>query len=96
MSADSSGRSSTTAGSSGKSAAWLYGKGAKEQERMDYLEFIARVTSPLPDKGQVTVHYYGLYANAHRGKKVMTIHFQKSHKRSNKTNLFIHTNSAWS
>jgi hypothetical protein len=37
-------------------------------ERMDYLEFIARVTSHIPDKGQVTVRYYGLYANAHRGK----------------------------
>ena len=38
------------------------------QETMDYLEFIARVTSHIPDKGQVTVRYYGLYANAHRGK----------------------------
>jgi hypothetical protein len=45
-----------------------YGKGAGEMERMDYLEFIARVTSHIPDKGQVTVRYYGLYANAHRGK----------------------------
>jgi hypothetical protein len=45
-----------------------YGKGAGEMERMDYLEFIARVTSHIPDKGQVTVCYYGLYANAHRGK----------------------------
>ena len=35
---------------------------------MDYLEFIARVTSHIPDKGQVTVRYYGLYASAHRGK----------------------------
>jgi hypothetical protein len=35
---------------------------------MDYLEFIARVTSHIPDKGQVTVRYFGLYANAHRGK----------------------------
>jgi len=34
---------------------------------MDYLEFIARVTSHIPDKGQVTVRYYGLYDNAHRG-----------------------------
>ncbi len=33
---------------------------------MDYLEFIARVTSHIPDKGQVMVRYYGLYANAHR------------------------------
>jgi len=40
----------------------------QEMEVMDYLEFIARVTSHIPDKGQVTVRYYGLYANAHRGK----------------------------
>ena len=26
------------------------------------------VTSHIPDKGQVTVRYYGLYSNAHRGK----------------------------
>ena len=47
---------------------YRYGKEAREVERMDYLEFIARVTSHIPDKGQVTVRYYGLYANAHRGK----------------------------
>ena len=35
---------------------------------MDYLEFIARVISHIPDRGQVTVRYYGLYGNAHRGK----------------------------
>ena len=35
---------------------------------MDYPEFIARVTSHIPDTGQVTVRYFGLYANAHRGK----------------------------
>ena len=35
---------------------------------MDDLEFIARVTSHIPDKGQVMVRYYGLYSNAHRGK----------------------------
>jgi hypothetical protein len=47
---------------------YRYGKEAGELERMDYLQFIARVTSHIPDKGQVTVRYYGLYANAHRGK----------------------------
>jgi Putative transposase len=52
---------------------YRYGKDAKETERMDYLEFIARVTSHIPDKGQVTVRYYGLYANAHRGKVKKTI-----------------------
>ena len=47
---------------------YRYGKGAKDQEKMDYLEFVARVTFHIPDKGQVTVRYYALYANAHRGK----------------------------
>ncbi len=42
---------------------YRYGKEAKDLERMDYLEFIARVTLHIPDKGQVTVRYYGLYAN---------------------------------
>ena len=47
---------------------YRYGKGAAELETMDYLEFIARVTSHIPDKGQVMVRYFGLDANAHRGK----------------------------
>ncbi len=47
---------------------YRYGKEPGEVERMDYLKFIARVTSHIPDKGQVTVRYHGLYANAHRGK----------------------------
>ena len=47
---------------------YRYGKEGEEEERMDYLEFIARVTSHIPDMGQVTVRYYGLYANAHRGR----------------------------
>jgi len=47
---------------------YRYGEKGVEQETMDYLEFIARVTSHIPDKGQVMVRYYGLYANAHRGK----------------------------
>jgi hypothetical protein len=42
---------------------YQHGLGAGEQETMDYLEFIARVTSHIPDKGQVMVRYYGLYAN---------------------------------
>jgi len=47
---------------------YRYGQDARDEETMDYLEFIARVTSHIPDKGQVTVRYYDLYANAHRGK----------------------------
>jgi len=36
---------------------YLYGKDNPSQETMDYLEFIARVTSHIPDKGQVMVRY---------------------------------------
>lgn len=43
---------------------YRYGKEAKDLERMDYLEFIARIVTHIPDKGQVTVRYYGLCANA--------------------------------
>lgn len=45
-----------------------HGEDGAELERMDYLELIARVTSHIPDKGQVMVRYHGLYANAPRGK----------------------------
>jgi ribosomal protein S27E len=47
---------------------YRHGDAGAELERMDYLELIARATSHIPDKGQVMVRYYGLYANAHRGK----------------------------
>jgi len=44
---------------------WGRDGAGQETEVMDYLEFIARVTSHIPDKGQVMVRYYGLYATAH-------------------------------
>jgi len=44
------------------------GQGAEEVERMDYLEFITRVTSHIPDKGQVTVRYLGLSYALHKPK----------------------------
>jgi len=47
---------------------WGRDGAGQETEVMDYLEVIARVTSHILDKGQVMVRYYGLYANAHRGK----------------------------
>ena len=47
---------------------YRWGRDGAGQETMDYLEFIARVTFHIPDKGQVMVRYYGIYANAHRGK----------------------------
>jgi hypothetical protein len=46
---------------------YRHGENGAEQETMDYPEFIVRATSHIPDKGQVMVRYYGLYANAHRG-----------------------------
>ena len=33
----------------------------------DYPEWIARLTSHIPEKGAQLVHYYGAYSNAHRG-----------------------------
>jgi hypothetical protein len=47
---------------------YQYSSHGSQEEWMDYLEFIARVTSHIPDKGQVMIRYYGLYSNAHRGK----------------------------
>lgn len=47
---------------------YQYEKYGSQAESIDYLEFIARVTSHIPDKGQVMIRYYGLYSNAHRGK----------------------------
>ena len=34
---------------------------------IDDLEWIARLTSHIPDRGTQLVHYYGAYSNAHRG-----------------------------
>jgi hypothetical protein len=42
---------------------YRHGKNGAQQETMDYLEFVARLTSHIPDKGQVMVRYYGLSAN---------------------------------
>jgi hypothetical protein len=47
---------------------YQYGEADGECEEMDYLDFIARVTAHIPDKGQVMIRYYGLYSNAHRGR----------------------------
>jgi hypothetical protein len=45
---------------------YQYSRHGSKEESMDYLEFIARVTSHISDKGQVMVRYDGLYSNAHR------------------------------
>jgi len=44
---------------------WGRDGAGQEREVMDYLEFIARVTSHIPDKGQVMVRYYGLCKALH-------------------------------
>ena len=36
---------------------YRYGKGAEELEVMDYLEFIVRVTSPIPDQGLARIFF---------------------------------------
>lgn len=46
---------------------YQFSRNDSQEEPMDYLEFIARVTSHVRDKGQVMVRYYGRYSNAHRG-----------------------------
>ena len=45
---------------------YRYGRDAAELETLDYLKFIARVTSHIPDKGQVPVRYYGSIPTDHR------------------------------
>jgi hypothetical protein len=47
---------------------YQHSRHGSQEESMDYLEFIARVTSHIPDKGKVMIRYYGLYSDAHRGK----------------------------
>jgi hypothetical protein len=47
---------------------YLYSRRGSHEESIDYLEFIARFTSHIPDKSQVMVRYYGLYSSEHRGK----------------------------
>ena len=48
-------------------AIYQYGLADTERTVIDYLDFIARVTAHIPDKGQVMIRYYGLYSNARRG-----------------------------
>ena len=49
---------------SAKRAAEMLSSGYRDY---DYLEWIARLTSHIPDRGTQLVHYYGAYSNAHRG-----------------------------
>jgi len=65
-----------------------YRKDEGEQETMDDLEFIARVTSHIAHKGQVTVRDYGLYADAHRGKKEFPFLLCRLNERSS-TNITL-------
>lgn len=38
-------------------------------ESFDYLDWIARLTSHIPERGAQLVHYFGVYANASHAKK---------------------------
>jgi hypothetical protein len=42
-------------------------RGSSGHQDYDYLEWIARLTSHIPDRGTQLVHTYGAYSNAHRG-----------------------------
>jgi hypothetical protein len=44
-------------GTQGK-VVYRYGKAGADKVEMDYLDFIARVTAHIPDKGQVMIRYY--------------------------------------
>jgi hypothetical protein len=44
-------------GTQGK-VVYRYGKADAHKVEMDYLDFIARVTAHIPDKGQVMIRYY--------------------------------------
>ncbi|MFW6160992.1 MAG: transposase [Acidobacteriota bacterium] len=44
----------------GGKVCYRYSRKSSQEESMDYTEFIARVTSHIPDKGQVMVRYCGL------------------------------------
>jgi len=39
---------------------YRWGQDGPGQEMLDYLEFIARVTSHIPNQGQVMVRYFSL------------------------------------
>jgi hypothetical protein len=47
---------------------YRYSRHGSQEESIEYLDFIARDTSHIPDKAKVMIRYYGLYSNAHRGK----------------------------
>ena len=48
-------------------------------EIFDYLQWIARLTSHIPDPGSQTIRYYGAYSSAHRGKMKKRISTAPSH-----------------
>ena len=60
---------------------YRWGRDGAEQETMDYLEFIARVTSHIPDKGQVMVRYYGLCKAQHNMGSTPTPTGERSRRR---------------
>jgi hypothetical protein len=47
---------------------YQHSRHGSQEESIEYLDFIARDTSHIPDKAKVMIRYYGLYSNVHRGK----------------------------
>jgi hypothetical protein len=52
---------------------YQHSRHGSQEDSMDYPEFIAGVTSHIPDKGQVTIRYHGLCSTAHRGKGLIPL-----------------------
>jgi hypothetical protein len=48
---------------------YRYGKTDQDKAVMDYADFIARVATHIPDRGEVMLRYYDPCNNAHRGKE---------------------------
>ena len=59
----------------------------------DYLDWIARLTSHIPEKGAQLVHYHGAYSNAHRGKALRRDAFEVDPPESSPSEP--KTESAW-
>jgi len=60
-------------------AGWNTGPTAGS-ETTDALEFLARLTSHIPNKGQVLQRYYGWYSSRQRGKRRMVAEAGEDHQ----------------
>jgi hypothetical protein len=53
----------------GESKVIYQSKDGKEEKIFDALEWLAAMSSHLPNKGEQMVRYYGYYSNVSRGKR---------------------------